>query len=717
MAKQNVLITNFTAGELSPLLNGRPDVSVYFNGCRIMENFIGLPQGPATMAPGSYFVAEVKDSSKRTRSIPFEFNTEQAYTLELGEGYIRFFKDQGRIEVEGNPVEIATDYTEDELFEINYTQSADTLYLAHRNHPPAKLTRSSHTVWTLLDINFTESPFTEYAVSGAADNGSGLVRLTVTGHGYATGNTVVVRGVEGCTEANGVWPVTYVDDNTIDLQGSAFANAYTGGGYASNEYPGAVAFFEQRLLWGGSYARPQTIDGSKAGDYENMTTGTADDDALQYTLLADQVNRIMWMVPQNYLLVGTARGEWRVGGSSVSDPMTPTSINAKRQTTFGSSSVQGLLVNDVVLFVQQSGRKVREFAYSFEKDGFVAPDLTLRSNHIARDGITSMDYQTEPYSILWATRGDGTLVGMTYERAQESVVCWHRHVTQGEYESVSVIPGDPEDEVWVIVKRTINGQTKRYVEYFKPIEFEEQSDAFFVHCGLSFDGGDPVSIDGATQADPVVISAPGHGIPDGATVLIAGVVGMEDLNGNYYTVANAADDTFELSGIDGTGFDAYVSGGTAQRVARTVSGLDHLEGEEVAIAADGLALANQTVSSGAITLPSYYSVIHVGLPYAGTLKPMRIEGGAQYGTSQGKTKRIAKLTVRFHQTIGGKWGPNEDEDYLQNILYDVNAELFSGDKEAEFDGDYETDGNLVIVQDQPLPMTVLCIVADMTNYG
>lgn len=718
MPKQNVIITNFTSGELSPLMDGRVDVGRYHNGARIVENMITLPTGAAMRMPGTYYVAEAKDSSKKVRLVPFQFNVEQNYILEFGDLYIRFYRNGGQIQSGGSAVEVTTEYTEDELFELNFTQSADTLYISHKNHPPAKLTRSSHVVWTLTDISFTASPFTETAIAGAADNGSGLVRITATTHGLSTGNTAVIRNVVGTTEANGIWTITYVDANTFDLQGSTFAHAYTSGGTVSNLYPGAVAFFEERLYWAGSYGAPQTLYGSKAGDYENMTTGTGDDDGLEFTLLSDQVNAIKWMVNQNYLLIGTSGGEWRIGGASATEPLTPTSVNAKRQSTYGSADVQGILVNDVVLFVQRSGRKLREMAYDLYKDGFVAPDLTMLANHVCKPGLTTIAYQKEPFSILWGTRSDGVLVGMTYERAQESVVGWHRHTTtNGEYESVAIIPGEPEDEIWISVKRTVDGSTKRYIEYFQPMDFDsDQNYCFFVHSGLTWDGGDPVAIEGATQADPVVITSTAHGLSDGDNVYIDDVVGMTELNETYYTVANKTADTFELSGVDGTGFTAYASGGTAKKVEKDFAGLDHLEGEEVAVLADGGAMANETVSSGSISLDSYYNVVHVGLPVVSKLQPMRIEGGAQFGTAQGQTKRVDKLVVRFYETIGCKWGPVDDDDYLEDVPFGDSPELYSGDMEALFQGDYETDGNIILVQDQPLPMTVLCIIARMQTY-
>lgn len=292
-------------------------------------------------------------------------------------------------------------------------------------------------------------------------------------------------------------------------------------------YPKTVAFYEDRLLWAGSTNNPQTIWGSKSGDYENHEQGTADDDAYNYTINSDQVNAIEWMSPGKVLMIGTAGGEFAMSGSTVAEAITPTNVRVAIQTTYGSKAIRAKRVGNAVLFVQRAGKKVRELVYDFDSDAYQAPDMTLLSEHITKDGITDMAYQQEPNQLLWAARTDGELICMTYERS-ESVVGWHRHPIAGTstvVESLAVIPhpdGD-QDQLWMVVKRTINGATKRYVEY---LEKEWKStgvtgDEFFIDSGLTYSGastttitnldhleGETVSIlaGGATHADKTVTS-------------------------------------------------------------------------------------------------------------------------------------------------------------------------------------------------------------------
>jgi hypothetical protein len=391
------------------------------------------------------------------------------------------------------------------------------------------------------------------------------------------------------------------------------------------------------------------------------------------------------------------------------------------------------VVADSILWTTRAGTSVRQFRYEYTTDKWQAPDMTRVAKHIAKgetaatSGIVDMDFQAEPVPILWCVRADGQLCGMTYE-TQEQVYGWFRLTTDGEIESVAVISvEDGEDEVWVIAKRTIDGSDLRYIEYFKPHDFYgEIKDCFFVHSGLTYDGGAAVNITDITKADPAVVTvaswpADGSGVDlaDGDKVRITGVTGMTEVNLGLltaYTVANADKGalTFELSGIDSTGWTAYDSGGTVQKVTNTLSGLDHLEGESTAILVDGAAHPAETVASGAITLDYYGNLIHVGLPYNSIVEPMKIAAGSALGTNRGKKQKVTKITVAFYETYGAKAGP--DQDNLKSIAFGTGTTpaLFTGDKDFQLYSDWGNEATITIVQDQPLPMTILAIVPHLT---
>jgi hypothetical protein len=358
----------------------------------------------------------------------------------------------------------------------------------------------SDAIYRIRVANYSSSSSSPRAILEIVDPyGRGYVEVTgFTSSSVVSGTVLTAKGLFGVAAtrywAEGAW------------------SEYRG-------YPTAVSLFEQRICFAGTAHQPQTVWGSAAGDYENFDVGTSDTDAFAYTIGAQERNAIQWLVAQKALLIGTTSGEWSMQGGNDS-ALTATNVSVRRQSNYGSKAVQARLVNEVVLFTQRQGLKVREMTYSFERDGYVAPDLTLLAEHITAGGIVQMAYQQQNQSILWAVTGDGMLVGMTYERDQ-SVVGWHRHVTDGLFKSVVTVYGDGADEVWCVVKRTVNGVAKNYIERFNPVVWENLEDAFYVDSGLSYDGsatttfsgldhlkGKTVAVlaDGAPVADKVVSS-------------------------------------------------------------------------------------------------------------------------------------------------------------------------------------------------------------------
>jgi len=285
--------------------------------------------------------------------------------------------------------------------------------------------------------------------------------------------------------------------------------------FTSGNYPSCVAFFEERIFFAATNSYPQRVYASKSGDWEDMTTGSNDADAFVFTLAADQVNVIRWLAPRQYLNLGTIGGEWRVWSGSQNEPMTPSNVKATRDATFGSADFQPITLGSVTLFLQRMKRKIRELVYSFEEDAWKAPDLTLLAEHITDGGIVSaLAFQPEPHSILYAVRNDGTLLGMTYDREQD-VVAWFRWVAAegGEYESIAVIPGlDDEYELYATVKRTVDGSTVRYIEYFLPFDQgTDKADHKHLDSMISYEGGAASSISGLShlEGESVYINADG----------------------------------------------------------------------------------------------------------------------------------------------------------------------------------------------------------------
>jgi len=233
---------------------------------------------------------------------------------------------------------------------------------------------------------------------------------------------------------------------------------------AVNGYPRTVTLHEQRLVAAGSARYPQTIWGSRIGEYLDFTKGTADDDSYSFTIAADEVNPISYVASLRNLVVHTYGGEFSLQGG-VEKPITPTNVRIRPESSHGSGNVRPVTVGKESVFVQRAGRKVRALGYRYDFDGYASPDLTVLAEHITEGGagVVAMAYQQEPDLVLWCVRGDGALLSCTLDRDQ-SVIAWAEHITRGAFESVATIPSGDRDETWVIVRRTVNGTVTRYLE-------------------------------------------------------------------------------------------------------------------------------------------------------------------------------------------------------------------------------------------------------------
>ena len=522
MPRTTLALTSFVSGELGSKLDGRTDFAKYNTGAKTLQNFLIHPQGSATRRVGTQFIAEVKDSSKKTRLIPFEFSTTQTYVLEFGDQYMRVYKDKGQVLSSGVAFEISTPYLEAELFELKFAQSADVMYICHPNHEVRKLSRTGHTSWTLTTVSFTQS----------------------------SGATITISGA----------------DNR----------------------PSCVSFFEQRLVFAGTNNNPQTLWFSKSGDYENFTTGSNADDAMIYTIASNQVNRIRYLKAQRTLIVGTSGGEFTVSADGTDAAITPTNIAIKRQSSYGAANVDAQVAGNATLFLQKAKRKIRELSYNFDVDGYVAPDLTILNDIVTKSGINEIVYQQEPDSILWCVRDDGVLAGLTYQRS-ENVVAWHRHIFGGSFgsgdavcESAATISGTlTEDELWVIVKRTINGATKRYVECFANFDFDETeaTDFRFLDSHLTYSGSATTTLSGLAHLEGQTVSVLADGATHADKVVSSGSITL-DRSAEKAVVGLAYDSVLQTMRVEG-GAAEGTSQGKTKRISKVVLRLFETVGAKV----------------------------------------------------------------------------------------------------------------------------------------
>jgi len=372
--------------------------------------------------------------------------------------------------------------------------------------------------------------------------------------------------------------------------------------------------------------------------------------AITVSLVSGRINDIQWLAADKDLVAGTAGGEFAIGELSNGDPLGPANKRSRIMSTFGSRAIPPIKNVESLLFVQRSGLKARETFYDFASDGYKSSDTTVLAEHITASGITQMAFAADPDQVVWCIRADGTLLGFTWNNEQ-AVRGWHRHPIGGSgiVESIAVMPAAEGDrsELWMVVKRTINGVTKRYVEYMeRPYRIgDSQASQFYVDSGLTYTGS----------------------------------------------------------------------------AATTISGLGHLEGQTVSVLVNGAPHPNVVVTSGAITLQIAATTAQIGLPCPARYRSMRLEAGAQDGTSQGKTKRIHKCVLRLLYTGGGKYGAMNGGpmDYLllrsSTAAMDQPAPLFTGDKVVPWPDGYNTEAYVGFEIDQPVNAVLVAVMPQIVT--
>jgi hypothetical protein len=642
--------------------------------------------------------------------------------------------------------EVATTYLEADLFDLHYAQNNDVLYIVHPDYAPRKLSRTSATAFDLSLVSFVRGPFldtniTAVTITPTSDTGATTLnssagdifhfvsgtaadeQLLVGSLFRVKDGVVKIVTVASATQATGT--VQAEPDGTAgDLgTGPGATLDWAEGAFSGYRgYPATVAFHEQRLAYANTEHEPQKFWLSVIGAYDNFDVGTtADDDACTFEVASEQRSAIQWMLSGSKALqLGTLGGTVSATTGNA-EPISATNPPLlSRDTNYGVSNLMPKRISSFLYYIQRDYNKLRELSYDFNKDAHLAGDMTLYAEHVLTDGdgVVDIDHQQSPNDRIYCVRDDGQLAVLTRNPEQE-VMGWARFIAgtdstgTGLFESVCVIPkSQSDDQVWVIVNRTIGGTTKRFIEFFMPEQFDEDWDAVRVDSSLTLDS--PKTITGATSANPVVITSAAHGFSNGDYVKINGVVGMTELNGNIYKVADKADDTFELTDtddadIDGSAYETYISGGEVRKGVTSVSGLSHLEGEVVSVQVDGYLPSTETytVAGGAITLSARAYVVHAGLPYTGMIQIPKLSDGSATGTGQTKNRRIYQVTLRCDRTQGMSIGRSETT--LDDITYD-DTSLFSGDIEKIFQTSWGKGDEIIIYQDKPLPAEVLAVI-------
>lgn len=692
--------------------------------------------------------------------------------------------------------------------------------------------------WEVI-ANFPSGTQVQYE---ATQEENAFLRIRVTDYVSNTdGNAILTTStnyVDGLVQMTAFADSTHMDATVITALASTDATSRWSEGSWSEfrGFPKCVGIFEERIYYANTYYEPQRIWGSRVGEYEDFALSVDDDASVSYAIADVQQNPIQWLLGERSLLFATTAAQWTLSGGESGEPVTPSNVKVQRQpSNLGAEPFQPVALPGITLFLQRGGRKFRELFYQFVESSYSAQDVTLLSEHITKSGIKQFAASNHPDSIAYCVRNDGELAVMVYERGQANggagnLVAWSRYVTDGAFESVAIIPGEVEDEVWAVVLREdASGNPVRCVERFRQrLAFLESRPAwYFLDCGRTVDVYQTASIQTITRlpfgpainidfvlhervfyrvesaghpfttgqtvrvtgsafteingrvfkvlvssssvyylgelesafpsvsisniqnaAIPVVTTSMAHGIPIAYMVFFRGVGGMTELNGNAYGASFATGTTVTLN-VNTTAFTPYTSGGTMDLLAYSVladgwastgdggtatlvtneyNTASVLGAREQSLVVDGSPVDDVTPDTfdtptltGSGTSENYGSVLHAGLPYTGFLAPNPLETVLQTGSSSSVKKRVARMSIRFNNSVGCKVGP--DVETLENIPFretsqdmDEAVPGFTGIKDVEPKMDIVQSATMVIVQEQPLNCEVLALMPKAEFY-
>lgn len=852
----NTIQRSFTAGEVSPSLYARADQIRYATGLKTLRNFVVQRHGGVSNRPGTGFIGEVKDSTKRVRLVPFVTSTGQSFILEFGHHYIRVYENKALVFEPGsfiisgvsnaNPCVIAlssapllwvtgdqvriqdlpeipelnnrtfilvqltattyslkytdgtdvdstdfgsyvstglidkifekvTTYDEADLMDLQFTQSGTvTLYgfafssmlIVHPSYPIRQFVADPG--WTFQA--FTIGPTILNPAFSAVQQGAAVsttynykltsVSATTSEESLPSGIVTVANGNQVLNATNHILitittPVTEAAFYNVykELNGQyGWIGIFSGTtfkdiGYTpdpldtppvardpfsgANNYPAAITFYQQRLILGGSNNNSDVVFASKSALYKNfcISTPLQDDDAVTFAIVGRRVNRIKHLIDVGRLVVLTVTGEWVIEGDA-GGVLTPTSISPRQHSENGSGGLRPLVVNGSAIFLQARGRVVRDLLFDYQVDGYRGNDLSIFASHLLKfETIVDWEYQQNPNSTVWAVRSDGVLLGMTYIKEQE-INGWHRHDFDGTCENVCVIQNGTQDEVYLVIKREIDGREVRYIEYFKDRDVEDITDLVLMDSALSYDGTNTddshtMTLSGGlewTYEDVLILTSSDafflssdignviHLTGDNGEVIRLQIYGFTDSQ----TVTGHAHKTVPES-MRGAATSTWA------RAVDQVGDLWHLEGKQVSVFADGFVVANParevypvlTVTDGVISFDKCYIKIHVGLPITSDFETLDIDFPGGQSISD-KKKNIGQVTLFVESTRAIFAGP--DEDHLTEFklrtdeTYDEPTRPITGTVSVNIQSQWRSNGSIFVRNTDPVPCTILACV-------
>jgi hypothetical protein len=590
MSRATTIQSNFTTGEIDPLLKARIDINQYYNALEEARNVLIQPQGGVERRPGLQFVSDVTSAGSSFRLVPFEFSTTQSYMLLFANNKMFVFKDKELVTAinAGSDDFLTTTIGTANLDKMDYAQSADTLIIVQEDMAPKKIVRgANHASWTISDISFEFTPFFAFTTGTTTINQTltpsavdGKITLTAGGSVFTSshlnqfietndglGRARITRFVSA-TVVEAIVEIPFFNTDAIASGSTFIETGYEAEWSGSKGYPRTVTFHEGRLYFGGAKSRPNTLYASRVGRFFDFNPGEGlDDDGINITLATDNTNAITGMFSGRDLQVFTKGGEFFLPQSTL-DPITPSNVVVNGATRRGSlEGIKPVGAESGTLFIQRAGKSLREFLFSDVELSYISNNISLLSSHLLKSptdmALRKATSTTDGDLLILVNSTDGSIATYSILRGQ-NVIAPSLSTTDGEFQNVAV----DVDQIYFVVKRTIDSATKYYVECFND---------------------------------------------------------------------------------DNTTDSAKLLSGSSKPSSTTVTGLTHLEGKTVKVVADDGMQADKTVASGQITLDSVPTTyVEIGLDYTPTIKTLPVELKLPSGNIVAQKKRIIEATALMY---------------------------------------------------------------------
>jgi hypothetical protein len=622
-------------------------------------------------------------------------------------------------------------------WQISTSGSWDGTLTVQRSYDGGSTWEAALTLESSKDVNYPGEPGVEtiddatyrLVMTNWATSTSCKASFTVPAHvqyGYVTITAVTSATLASATV---VQPLAAATATALWAEGSW--SPYRG-------YPRCVGLIDNRLTFGANLAEPTTLWFSHTNQYLNFRTGTAPADALAFTFTVQRGDPFLWIIGGAYqFYVGTPS---KMLEMQTADPRSAITLTNKpeiaRQIEFGVSAVPPVRAHATIIMMDPANLRPMPIEYEWQRDILTAPNLAQNCPTLTEPGIRKVVFQRGRIPILWFLRTDGKLMGCTFEQTREggTFAAWHGpHATDGAIEDIAVLPGGSKGDVlWWVVARTIDGATQRHVEKLDELELlPVRATAHGLDAYVLWDGGAAQTVTLAVlngTTGQVTFTVPSHGYANG-TVLQCAVTGYWLwLNDHPVVVSDATTHTFKLKTTAGAYLDGRLLGatlfttGTVQAVARTIGGLDHLEGATIYAVAAGRVLGPFTVADGEATLPDYVNYAALGLFEEAWLQPLRLVVPTPDGTTRGRQGSVRGLWLSVLRSWECEIGP--DAAHRKRVCFGdptstpgTAPELVTDERFEQLAGALTTDPTVVIRRSVPLPLCVRALMLDADIHG